>query len=479
MLLEKTGGSQLVLSLAFLFYPSYILAVIFRDRHIIAFASLLSTMMLLSCAGKSQKPPAAQIQFPQIEFPSFQWDKNGFLHLDYSAFPDSITFFLPAGQGEPLDIENAAILEDINGWADSCRFRYVRYGAAKGANVVIVEDISASMGDYIHFTDRLIWGYISMLSERNCEVALVRFGDIPERTIGWVLPDSFLSFTPESLSYPNDRGSDLIGALSEALDLIAERPSSPATIALFSDGDFEADQIPLHIIERAKRYNASINIFMHGWGPKGTLAKISDQTGGVYLVQPGGGFSPGMVAAVMAESYYIIYYPEHKAKDGALHRIRLIDPNGRWFRGEYRAPGEVPAIVANAPIAPEPFYLPDELLSSQRIPFRDSGNIDILPDAAMMLDAIAAAVNALPDTLSLVLNIRGYTCNIGPTGINMRLSKKRAYSVRDYLRPKVNGNIKFDISWFGEMYPLNANATEEQQQENRRVEISLRLVAMD
>ena len=45
----------------------------------------------------------------------------------------------------------------------------------------------------------------------------------------------------------------------------------------------------------------------------------------------------------------------------------------------------------------------------------------------------------------------------------------------EYLITRVNGNIDFDVSWFGEMYPLNGNSNEAERQENRRVEIRLKL----
>ncbi len=451
--------------------------MILRARHIIIAAILLFLVfvLVLACAGKRPEPTISAggtVDIPQVEFPVFRWDKNRFLHLDISAFPDSISFFLPVGD-MPLDMDRAVVLEDIFGWADSCRHRYIEYGVPSGANVVVVEDISASMGDYVHFTDRLIWGYLSILADRGCEVSLVRFGEGPERTLSWMLPDSALFFAPESLSYPGSRGSDLSGALVEALDLVAERFSSPAAVALFSDGDFPEMEVPYHIIERAERYGVSINVFLHGESRRGALAEIARATGGVYLVQPGGGFSPGMVAAVMDGSYAITYYPVHREKDGILHRIALVDPDGNRFRGEYRAPGEFHPIV----LLQEPFVLPEELLSTNNIPFRDPGNVDILPEAGMILDAVVAAVNSLPDTLALELHVRGYACNLGPTGSNMQLSKRRANSVAGYLGERVNGNVGFDISWFGEMYPLNANSNDTERRENRRVEISLRCVS--
>ena len=320
----------------------------------ITLTAIIAALLLIACAGSVPEMVQRQrVDIPGLEFPSFSWDKSRFLYLDSSGFPDSVVFFLPVGD-EPLKIEDCQVIEDIRGWADNCEFDFIPYGITRNANIVIVEDISASMGDYVHFTDRLIWGYISILADRDCEVSLVRFGEDVRRTLPWMLPDSALGFVPESLDYPNSRGSQLSGALTEALDLVALRQSSPASIALFSDGDFPAKDIPYHIVERAKRYGVSINILLHGETSRGALAEIAKKTGGVYLVQPTGGFSPGMVAAILDQSYLVTYRPVHLDKDGILHKVSLLAPDSRRYRDEYRAPG----IFVPMEIEPEPFVLP-------------------------------------------------------------------------------------------------------------------------
>ncbi len=439
-----------------------------RVAHIALLIAIAMTLFIACASNKpvvEEKPVQNIVVLPTIEFPSFQWDKSRFLYLDSSGFPDSIEFFVPVEDN--FDIDKAVVIEDIHGWAENCVFDYVEFGH-DGANVVIVEDISASMGDYVSFTDKLIWGYISILQDRPCEVSMVRFGDEVHRTLEWMLPSEALTTNPESLAYPNTRGSDLTGALSEALDLVAKRQSSPAIIVLFSDGDFTVESIPYHLVERATRYGVPINILLHGYSKPGALAEIAEKTGGIYLVQPPGGFSPGMVAAVLDRSYLVTYTPAHTDTNGILHKVVFQNPGNDIYRGEYRAPGELQLVEE-----PVPFVLPDKLLSTKSIPFHLPGNASLMPEAKMMLDAISAAVNSLPDTLDLELQIKGYACNIGPTGSNMLLSKKRANSVHEYLNERFNGNVSFDVSWFGEMYPLNSNSNETERRANRRVEITL------
>jgi len=450
----------------------------FRFRHIAALIPMLS--IIFGCAGKVPKAntsPAKKIEIPTIEIPSFRWDRSRFINLDASHFPDSVSFFLPVSDEEKLDIDNALLVDDVFGWVEECDFSHKSFGVPNGSNVVIIEDISASMGDYVHFTDRLIWGYISTLTDAGGEVSLVRFGNDHERSVDWIVPDSFLNLSPDSIPYPNARGSDLAGAIDEALDLVAERSSSPCAIVLFSDGDFDADELPYTIIERANRYGVSINILMHGKNPKGALARLADKTGGVYLVQPAGGFSPIMVSAIIARSFHISYYPRHTDEDGLLHRISLAFPGDKRFFDEFRAPGKAPRIEIEKPslFYEEILTLPDELLKTTVIPFDSAGNSELLPEAQAIIEAYIDGLSSLADSVEFTVKIAGYACNLGPTGINIRLSKQRAQVVRDYIEPLTDDNISIEIAWFGEMYPLNENLDETDRRANRRVEIEINL----
>lgn len=69
--------------------------------------------------------------------------------------------------------------------------------------------------------------------------------------------------------------------------------------------------------------------------------------------------------------------------------------------------------------------------------------------------------------------IEGHTDNTGSDDYNMELSRKRAYSVEDFLT--VNGVAKnrMEISAYGEMQPTTSNDTEAGRQQNRRVEVAI------
>jgi outer membrane protein OmpA-like peptidoglycan-associated protein len=458
--------------LAFILTALYIVLMFVRIAHIVV-ATALMIILFSGCSANRhtvEKPEVRHsIEILQAEHPTFEWERWSFLKLDSSTFPDSVVFFLPVGSAD-FDIRTARVVEDVHGWAEDCEFRYIEYGHRQDANVIIVEDISASMGDYLGFTDNLIWGYLSILRDRHCEVSMVRFGKETIRILDWMLPSVAFDYNPKELPYPNHRGSDLSGALTAALDLALERKSSPNIIVVFSDGDFPVRDIPYNLIERANRYETSINILLHGYSPPGALAEMAEKTGGIYVVQPRGGFSPGMVSELLDRSYHVTYFPVHRKNDGFLHRVRFESSGGDVFTGEYRAPGKFEA-PEEKPLA---FILPEELSRTRFVPFYSPGNSQLSEETAVLLDSILSVVNSLPETIKLELQIKGFACNLGTTGKNFSLSKDRAITVRDYLRPKVNGNVSFDVSWFGEMYPLNSNSTDEERTANRRVEITVR-----
>ncbi len=69
------------------------------------------------------------------------------------------------------------------------------------------------------------------------------------------------------------------------------------------------------------------------------------------------------------------------------------------------------------------------------------------------------------------LRIAGHTDNVGPDDYNMRLSRDRSYSVRNYLLSRGMASHQFIIEYYGETRPIDTNETEEGKQRNRRVEM--------
>ncbi len=68
--------------------------------------------------------------------------------------------------------------------------------------------------------------------------------------------------------------------------------------------------------------------------------------------------------------------------------------------------------------------------------------------------------------------IDGYTDNTGDEQYNIKLSKRRADAVADYLKSKgVHMGDRFMTQGLGEGHPIADNSTEEGRAQNRRVSI--------
>ncbi|MDR6299863.1 OmpA family protein [Mesonia maritima] len=87
------------------------------------------------------------------------------------------------------------------------------------------------------------------------------------------------------------------------------------------------------------------------------------------------------------------------------------------------------------------------------------------------LESIAEIMDEYPNT---VFHIEGHTDSSGSDSYNLKLSKERAASVRDYLVNKENIDTdRVTSEGYGETRPIATNKTEAGRQKNRRVEVSL------
>ena len=71
------------------------------------------------------------------------------------------------------------------------------------------------------------------------------------------------------------------------------------------------------------------------------------------------------------------------------------------------------------------------------------------------------------------LKLGGHTDSIGSDEANMRLSKDRAESVKNYLISQHANNGKIEAVGYGESQPISSNKTAKGRQDNRRVEFTL------
>jgi outer membrane protein OmpA-like peptidoglycan-associated protein len=86
------------------------------------------------------------------------------------------------------------------------------------------------------------------------------------------------------------------------------------------------------------------------------------------------------------------------------------------------------------------------------------------------LDKAAAALKQYPGAL---VEIRGYTDNVGAPAANLKLSLLRAQAVADYLAGKGVEAWRLSVVGLGDKNPVAANGTPEGKAKNRRAELVL------
>jgi len=100
----------------------------------------------------------------------------------------------------------------------------------------------------------------------------------------------------------------------------------------------------------------------------------------------------------------------------------------------------------------------------------DYDKASIRQESYSALQSIADIMKEYPNT---VFHIEGHTDSRGSDSYNLKLSKERAASVRDYLTTIGMPNNRLTSEGYGEERPVATNNTAAGRQQNRRVEISL------
>ncbi len=95
---------------------------------------------------------------------------------------------------------------------------------------------------------------------------------------------------------------------------------------------------------------------------------------------------------------------------------------------------------------------------------------DLLPSSYPILNRLIQILEKFPN---YKIKIVGHTDSIGPADYNLKLSKKRAYAVYEYLVEHDVDKERLSIEGRGETQPIDDNSTESGRARNRRVEFYL------
>ncbi|GLR18923.1 OmpA family protein [Portibacter lacus] len=95
---------------------------------------------------------------------------------------------------------------------------------------------------------------------------------------------------------------------------------------------------------------------------------------------------------------------------------------------------------------------------------------EVLPESFVELGKL---VQVLKDVPSLYIRVEGHSDNVGDKQLLVELSENRAKAIKNYLVQKGIKAVRIETVGFGDQFPLNENATENERQRNRRVEIQV------
>jgi len=135
---------------------------------------------------------------------------------------------------------------------------------------------------------------------------------------------------------------------------------------------------------------------------------------------------------------------------------------------EAPAPEPEPAPAPAPVVTPPPPPAPKEQGSIifRNIQF-DLNKSNIKPESYPVLDEVVDYLKANPN---VKMEVQGHTCNLGKAEYNLKLSDRRAASVKTYLVGKGVAADRLETKGYGLTMPVAPNDKEENRARNRRVE---------
>ena len=181
---------------------------------------------------------------------------------------------------------------------------------------------------------------------------------------------------------------------------------------------------------------------LYNLGAKKSVSKVfSDSVSGQYLmVLPGG-------------SEYALYVEKAGYLFNSQHFNFVSDKNYEPVRKDV----PLEPVLENAAI----------ILNNI---FFDVDKFELRPESFTELEKVAAFLGQNP---TLKIEISGHTDNTGSEAYNQQLSEKRARSVADFLNSLSISKNQVQIKGYGSKKPLFPNTTEENKQQNRRIEFKI------
>jgi outer membrane protein OmpA-like peptidoglycan-associated protein len=162
-----------------------------------------------------------------------------------------------------------------------------------------------------------------------------------------------------------------------------------------------------------------------------------------------------------------------KEKDTELAQLqqenaRLKQEQARREEQRAREAAIAAAKPEPAPAPPPVKARPTEAAPAKVVIGFDTDESDPTGDAAKMLNAVIVWLKADPGRQ---ITVDGYTDSVGSDAYNLKLSQRRADSVRDILVKNGVSPDQIDARGMGEGNPVSSNDTATGRENNRRVEV--------
>jgi len=421
-------------------------------KYALKYLPLIFVVILLSGCGNDRN--SAKFIFMPVEI------RERSIFVDSEKFPDEVVLFFCASDFAPSDAELTEIIGDR---LDNIEFSAVRAIPESLDILVFIEDCSGSMKPRLRQTDRIIVELARQFGELNA--AIVRVGKHPVIALESTRCSKLAQIQLDTLEYPSPKGTALADGFELANEIIGEQSGA---IVLLADGSISrtvklAEQTAL----ASKRGIPVVALQMDGC-ESGALKSISKETNGFYAHH-----EVNSLAEILTGGWTVSYKPVAIDTNGAEHKIVL-----RWGAqkrlGAYKAPGTPPPRAPEPePVLAEEINIPVQLIEGMRVPFVETGNVEILRAGREVLDSIVFMLDSYNIPVGAKLAVDGYTCNIGAENYNNSLSLRRAKIAANYIRQNCADGIQLIIDGHGEADPIMPNDSESNRKANRRVEIRL------
>ncbi len=137
-------------------------------------------------------------------------------------------------------------------------------------------------------------------------------------------------------------------------------------------------------------------------------------------------------------------------------------------------PAPVIAAAAPPPVSSVPLPEPNRCIGLSGV-LDDVGfhtdSSGLTPESIQVLDNVAYTLSTCDE---VEVEIEAHTDSVGTESYNQSLSERRAQSVADYLINRGLDQSRLNVSAYGELSPLDTNATVDGRERNRRVEVYAR-----